>query len=120
MECVTCSVSDIGYTTGNLPKRFSNHKSHIKRKVNSCRLVGHFLEVDHNIDYSKDNYNASLSKHLKVILVDRFDFDEHVTQAEKESFLLQKEGYYQTQLKTLSRYGGLNVLDDPKKFPTEK
>ena len=66
MECVSCRVSDVGYTTGNLPKRFSNHKSHIKRKVNSCRLAGHFLEVDHNIDYSKD-CTLSCPKKIKLV-----------------------------------------------------
>ena len=38
MEYRTCKqsyvlITYVGYTTSNLPKRFSNHKSHILRKV---------------------------------------------------------------------------------------
>ena len=33
MECRTCKQSYVGYTTANLPKRFSNHKSHIKKGI---------------------------------------------------------------------------------------
>ena len=112
MECVQCEVSYIGYTTGNLPKRLSNHKSHIKRKVHSCRLVNHFLDIEHNLDLSSTaSFNTTLSKHLKVILIDKIDFRGNLSQSEKEDILIEKEGFYQTQVKTLNRYGGLNILD---------
>ena len=111
-ECITCEVSDIGYTTGNLPKRFSNYKSHIKSKKNTCRLVNHFLSIDHKLDFtSTANYNLSLSAHLKVILIDQFDFSPNTPVRERERVLEKWEGHYQTNLKTLERYGGLNVLD---------
>ena len=48
-ECITCVSSCVGYSISNLPKRFSNHKSHIKRNVKSCRLAKHFLEKDHDL-----------------------------------------------------------------------
>ena len=35
MECRTCKQSYVGYATANLPKRFSNHKSHIKKGIRS-------------------------------------------------------------------------------------
>ena len=112
MECISCEVSYVGFTTGNLPKRLSNHKRHIKRKVRSCKLVNHFLDVDHTLDLSNTNsFNSSLSKHLKVILIDRVDFDNNTSQSDKESTLVEKEGHFQTHLKTLERYGGLNILD---------
>ena len=38
-ECITCVCSFVGYSISNLPKRFSNHMSHIKRNVKSCRLA---------------------------------------------------------------------------------
>ena len=38
MECNTCKQSYVGYTTTNLPKRFSNRKSHIKKGIRSCSL----------------------------------------------------------------------------------
>ena len=111
-ECVTCEVSDIGYTTGNLPLRFSNHKSHIKKKKSTCRLVNHFITVEHNLDFtSRDSYNKTLSAHLKVILIDQFDFCQSTSAKDREKVLEKWEGHYQTNLKTLERYGGLNVLD---------
>ena len=54
MECNTCKQSYVGYTTSNLPKRFSNHKSHIKKGFRSCKLLNHFLDnIDHSLDFSK-------------------------------------------------------------------
>ena len=60
-ECITCESSCVGYSIGNLPKRFSNHKSHMKRGVKSCRLTNHFLEKDHELvrDKSQKEFDAS-------------------------------------------------------------
>ena len=49
VECKTCESSYVGYSIGNLPKRFSNHKSHIKHIVKSCRLTNNFLDKDHDL-----------------------------------------------------------------------
>ena len=71
MECNTCKQSYVGYTTTNLPKRFSNHKSHIKKGFRSCKLVNHFLDIDHSLDFSTvSSFNTTLSAHLTVKLVD--------------------------------------------------
>ena len=51
MECRTCKQSYVGYTTSNLLKRFSNPKSHIKKGIRSCKLVNHFLDIDHDLDF---------------------------------------------------------------------
>ena len=111
-ECVTCEQSDIGYATTNLPLRVSNHKCHIKKKKRSCRLVCHFLDIDHNLDFSTHKlYNESLSKHLKFIVIDVKSFDSDVSKDDKIKAMETMEGFYQTQLKSLVRFGGMNVLD---------
>jgi len=112
MECNTCNQSYVGYTTSNLPKRFSNHKSHIKKGIRSCRLVNHFLDIDHALDFSTTaSFNSSLSAHLSVIIVDALEFDPEINKLDREKAMEAREGYYQTQLKTLERYGGMNSLD---------
>ena len=111
-ECITCKQSDIGFTTSNLPLRLSNHKSHIKNNHRSCRLVSHFLNIDHGLDFSShESYNNSLSTHLKVILIESVIFDENISKEEKIRIMESREGFWQNQLKTLERFGGLNTLD---------
>ena len=100
------------YTTSNLPKRFSNHKSHIKKGIRSCKLVNHFLDVDHSLDLSTtESFNRTLSAHLSVIVVDSVDLCSNTSKVERERAMEAREGFYQTQLKTLERYGGMNTLD---------
>ncbi len=111
-ECNTCKQSYVGYTTTNLPKRISNHKSHIKKGIRSCKLVNHFLDLDHSLDFSSvESFNRTLSAHLSVIIVDDVVLDVSMTKLEKEKAMEAREGFYQTQLKTLVRYGGMNNLD---------
>ena len=112
MECNTCKQSYVGYTTSNLPKRFSNHKSHIKKGIRSCKLVNHFLDIDHSLDFSTAaSFNSTLSAHLSVIVVDSVDLDQNLSKQDRERAMEAREGFYQTQLKTLERYGGMNTLD---------
>ena len=112
MECNTCKQSYVGYTTSNLPKRFSNHKSHIKKGIRSCKLVNHFLDIDHSLDFSSsESFNSTLSAHLSVIVVDSVDIDPNLSKVDRERAMEAREGFYQTQLKTLERYGGMNTLD---------
>ena len=66
MQCITCLRGYVGYYTTNLPKRLTVNKCHIKSGRRSCRLVNHFLDIDHDLDFStKESFNNSLSKHLK-------------------------------------------------------
>ena len=71
-----------------------------------CKLVNHFLDIDHSFDFS------TLSAHLTVKLVDFLEFNDSISKLgrEKPKALESREGYYQTQLKTLERYGGMNTL----------
>ena len=87
-------------------------KSHIKKGFRSCKLVNHFLDIDHFLDFSTvSSFNTTLSAHLTVKLVDSLEFDDSISKLDREKALESREGYYQTQLKTLERYGGMNTLD---------
>ena len=112
-ECVTCETSCVGYSVGNLPKRLSNHRSHIKKNIKTCRLTTHFIERDHNLvrDKTQPDYDRSLVKHLKIILIDTVQFKHGLSTKEKEKLCEEREGFWQTSLKTFERYGGMNVLD---------
>ena len=112
MECRTCKQLYVGFTTFNLPKRIYNHKSHIKKGIRSCKLVNHFLDIDHDLDFSTTaSYNSSLRMHLSVIIVDAIEFESEISKVDKVKAMEAREGFYQTQLKILERYGGMNTLD---------
>ena len=117
-ECITCESSCVGYSIGNLPKRFSNHKSHIKRGVKSCRLTNHFLEKDHALvtDESQKEFDASLVKHIRIKIIDNVTFDNNSTTKEKEKLCEEREGYWQHHLRTFEKFGGMNVLDSNQRF----
>ena len=112
-ECITCETSCVGYSVGNLPKRLSNHRSHIKKCIKSCRLTSHFIEKDHQLirDKTQKEYDSSLVKHLKVIVIDTVYFKPGLTTKEREKLCEEREGCWQTRLKTFERFGGMNVLD---------
>ena len=118
LECITCESSCVGYSISNLPKRFSNHKSHIKRNVKSCRLANHFLEKDHDLvrDKNQKEFDLSLVKHVRIRIIDIIDFDQNLSTKEKEGLCEEKEGYWQHHLKTFEKFGGMNVLDSNRRF----
>ena len=113
MECKTCEQSCVGYTTTNVPKRLSNTKSHIKKGIKSCKLDNHFIDVDHSLDFTTANsFNRTLSAHLSVKVIDTVDLSLIISKVERERAMGTREGFYQTQLKTLERYGGINTMDN--------
>ena len=116
IECKTHKISYTGYTITNMKTRFSNNKSHIKNKNASCEFVKHFIESEHSeMNYTNRNqYDISLSKHVKVTLVEKVDVEPTASREQKEKKCEEREGYWQTQLKTLRAYGGLNVRDNRK------
>ena len=46
------------------------------------------------------------------MLIDKVEFEPKDTKITKMRKVKEREGYWQTQLRTLVRYGGLNVLDE--------
>ena len=55
-----------------------------------------------------------------MIIVDKVDFPVDSDTALKRSILEPREGYWQTQLRTLRRYRGLNIKDERKNCNTRK
>ena len=43
--------------------------------------------------------------------MDALEFEPEISNADREKAMEAREGFYQTQLKTLERYGGMNTLD---------
>ena len=117
-ECITCESSCVGFSISNLSKRFSNHKSHIKRNDKSCRLAIHFLEKDHDLvrDKSQKEFDLSLVKHVRIRVIDIIDFDQNLSTKEKEGLCEERKGYWQQHLKTFEKFGGMNVLDSNRRF----
>ena len=114
ITCTQCKCY-VGYTTGKMVKRISNDKCHIKKGKRTCEIVNHFLDLEHNLDFSSHkNFDSSLSKVLKVIFLDRVIFKPGMNQNMKEKACEKLEGYWQTQLRTLNRDGGLNKRDNRK------
>ena len=113
MESNTCKQLYVGYnTTTNLPKRFSNRKSHIKKGIRNCKLVNHFLDIDHGLDFSTAaSFNSSLSAHLSVIIVDALEFEPEINKVDRERVWKLERGSTRPSRNTLSDMGGMNTLD---------
>ena len=79
-QCVVSSV--------NFHARLSNHKSHIKQKKRTCRLVNHFIDNAHDHPLSS----------LKFVLIEQVS-------TKTDEFLEQREGYWQGQVWTYEPYG---------------
>ena len=52
--CLNCLKHRVGSTVDWKP-RFRNYKSHIKKKVRSCSIVNHFIDVCNDTDDSSRN-----------------------------------------------------------------
>ena len=115
IDCLTHCKSYVGYTTTNIKLRFSNNKTHLKTNNISCEIVKHLRDCEHNIDFSSTSkYDKTLSKHVKVTLIEKVEIDSSMSKADIEAKCEEREGYWQTQLKTMNIYGGLNKKDSRK------
>ena len=94
--------------------RFSNHKSHIKKHVNSCRVAVHYNQnMAHKFSIvNQAQYNTTLALELKVTLVDKVKPEPWDTQESITNKLSKKEAYWQHQLKTFESDGGLNIRNE--------
>ena len=121
-----CKRSYVGSTIDSMKTRMSNYKSHLKISYKGCEMAQHFAQCpDTHSLYSNDalnsrskifiaNFDAVLCKQLRVVLIDFVDLSCIETTKQKRDLIEIREGYWQTQLRTLSRYGGLNKKDERK------
>ena len=60
----------------------------------------------------QDSFDAHLGKQIKIIIVEQVDLSLAESTRDKRALIEVREGYWQTQLRTLKRYGGLNKKDE--------
>ena len=78
------------------------------------------ITENHDLDFSNiRKYDESHSKSIRVTLIEKVK-DLRVTDSteEKERKCERREAFWQTQLKTLRVYGGLNKRDGRKYYLT--
>ena len=102
--------------------RFSNTKSHFKKKRDSCEIVKHLIEREHiDVDTSSiKTFDSTLCKYIKVTLIEKVKVEKNDSKSQKEAKCEEREGYWQTQLKTLHIFGGLNKRDNRKYVTSRK
>ena len=93
--CVTCGKQGVGSTVSWKP-RLANYKSHIKKKLATCRIVQHFTH----------NCNDEFFSNLRFIIVDVVNNVELLTLQEIDTLLLAKEKFWIGTLVT--QHKGLN------------
>ena len=62
--CLNCLKQGVGSTVDWKP-RLRNYKSHIKKKVRSCSIVNHFIDVSSDTD--------DPSKNIRFIIIDQLN-----------------------------------------------
>ena len=97
--CKTCGKQGVGSTVSWKP-RLSNYKSHIKNKVETCRIVKHF--INDCVDETLSNFH--------FIIVDVVNNTENLDKQELDNILLSKEKFWIGTLVT--QHKGLNGTHD--------
>ena len=62
--------------------RLRNYKSHIKKKVRSCSIVNHFIDVSSDTD--------DPSKNIRFIIIDQLNIINGLSPDEIDNLLLRK------------------------------
>ena len=99
--CLNCLKHRVGSTVDWKP-RFRNYKSHIKKKVRSCSIVNHFIDVCSDTD--------DLSRNIRFIIIDQLNNTNSLSPDDIDDLLLQKERFWISTLVTIHK--GLNSTHD--------
>ena len=128
---IICKKSYIGSTITDMRDRLSTYKNHIQTGHKGCEIALHFNEntSKHSLQQSsgsrpnlrskpstvRSNFHSSdLKSHINITLIDIVDLSDCQTRIEKRSKIERIEGHWQTELRTMQRYGGLNKKDERK------
>ena len=117
IQDLVCNKTSIGSTYTDMCTRWGNHKSHIKRAYLKCEIARHFNDPNsgHTLDTtSQIAYTNCLKEQLKVIIIEKVVVNDNDSKETKIKKCEKREGYWQTQLKCMTRYGGLNIRDNRK------
>ena len=82
--------------------RLRNYKSHIKKKVRSCSIVNHFIDVCSDTD--------DPSRNIRFIIIDQLNNTISLSPNDIDDLLLQKERFWISRLFTIHK--GLNSTHD--------
>ena len=106
--CILCHIQGIGSTIFWKP-RLANYKSHINKKIVSCKIVEHF--IDSSI------HGENPLKYLKFVIVDRLNNVDDLSVNEIDR-LLEKEKLWIGML--LTQHKGMNASHDWRRKTREK
>ena len=106
-----CGKQSVGSTDGTMRVRFSNHKSHIKKNVKSCRVAVHYNEEPKH-KFDRDKLDATLALELRVTLLDKVTPEPWDSPSSIFQKLMKKESYWQNQLQSFTWVGGLNTRNE--------
>ena len=113
LKCIPCNRTYVGSTINSMATRWRTYRGHIKDGFSGCEIATHFSE-NHPYNSLLNDYNLFLKSHIEVTIIDQVELSDCVTKQSKRKKLEGVEGYWQTQLRTLLRYGGLNKKDERK------
>ena len=112
-------INYIGCTSESVKVRFSNHESHIKRRLKTCELSKHFTENQHlhKINTSTNSlYEKDLAKQLSTIVFKSIDIPCTITSnVDKLKVCKTKEHQWQQKMKTFRDYGVLSIREERRK-----
>ena len=119
IEDLICNKIYTGCTTDSVATRFSNHKSHIRKRVKkSCELSVHFLHNEdiHIMDKKGPlkQFDETLAKQLRVTVIEKVSVLNTDNKVQRLAKCKLREAHWQNQLKTLEMWGGLNKRDSRK------
>ena len=68
IDCDYHKVSNVGYSINNMKFRFSNTKCQFKKKRETCEIVKHLLDKEHDqVDISSiKTYDKTLCKYITL------------------------------------------------------
>ena len=108
----------------NMRTRATNYRNHIRTNHKGCEIATHFAEFpeNHTIAFPENcgkseslaHFNEHLAQQIQFTIIDKVNFPPNATTAAKKEIINKAEAYWQTQLRTMKHYGGLNVRDERK------
>ena len=106
--CLNCLKQRVGFTVDWKP-RLLNYKSHINKKVRSCSIVNHFIDVWSDTDDPSGN--------IRFIIIDQLN-NKQPSPDGIDNLSLQKERFWVSTLVTIHK--GLNSTHDWNKKHAER
>ena len=82
--CLNCLKQGVTSTVDWKP-RLRNYKSHIKKKVRSCSIVNHFIDVSSDTDDPSGN--------IRFIIIDQLNNTNSLSPDEVDDLLLEKNDF---------------------------